>query len=426
MNPSGKASLDVGERIRLLRMASGKSQTGLSEELGLKGNTVLSKIETGRMPMDDELAVDLAAALGCSTDLLRRPCEPTLGTKPWLRAYADASARVVDQIRADNQLANEFFAWSDLRWIPDSLPIFDADVNDDRAIEEFASHVRSVAEVVEGGPVRNAVRASERLGCIILPLESELGRHLGLSQRMNGHPFIRLSRAWNVDGTHHVPGDRQRFTVSHELGHLALHSEAPPPQTPEEARRLEKQANRFAAAFLAPADPLLDDWHRHGGRATLGVLLKLKATWGVAVKMLVTRFRQLNIIDDDHARSLYRQISARGWNRAEPVEVSNEEPIWLARSLSKSFPAPSILHTQRLAAEHFGLAPHHLDRWMTWRFPEGLDRAVVRFQRRTKAVGSSGRRTRGPREEAPGGVAVTHLPTPWRGNSDQPKQGGSV
>lgn len=422
MSPDSSAPLDVGERIRLLRLASGKSQTGLSEELGLKGNAVLSKIETGRMPMDGELVVDLTAALGCSTDLLRKPCEPLLATKPWLRAYADASARVVDHICADNQLANEFFTWSDLRWIPDSLPVFDADVNDDGAIEEFASHVRSVAEIAEGGPVRNAVRASERLGCIVLPLESELGRHLGLSQRINGRPYIRLSRAWNAAGTHHVPGDRQRFTVSHELGHLALHSEAPPPRTAEEARRLEKQAHRFAAAFLTPAEPLLDDWHHHGGRVTLGVLQKLKATWGVAVKMLVTRFRQLNIIDDDHARSLYRQISARGWNKAEPVEVSNEKPIWLARSLSKTFPASSILQTQQLAAEHFGLATRHLDRWMNWACPEQLGGAVVRF----RAVGNSGRRTSSPRQEPLDGVPVIHLTTTPRGNSNRPQRGSKV
>lgn len=423
MSLIGTPPLEVGERIRLLRTASGKSQTSLSEELGLKGNTVLSKIETGRTPLDRDLAIKLATALGCTTEFLHRHSEPVIATKPWLRAYADASAKVVDQVLADNLLANEFFVWSGLRWVPDSLPVFDGDVNDDAAIEEFASHVRSVADIAEGSPVMNAVRAAERLGCTVLPLESELGRHLGLSQRINGRPFVRLGRAWTADGTHHVPGDRQRFTVSHELGHLALHADVPPPVTPEEAKRLEKQAHRFAAAFLTPAEPLLDDWSNLGGRVTLSVMQRLKATWGVAVKMLVVRFRQLGIIDDDQAKSLYRQISARGWNKSEPVEVSNEEPIWLAKSLSKAFPAASSQRAQELAAEHYGIAPIHLRRWSSWAPPEHVDSVVVRLEKRADPGGRPVRETPSIQQDAPEGAAVIHLTAARRRSSLQPGRG---
>lgn len=381
-----------GERVRLLRVASGTSQTELSEKLGLKGNTAISKVETGRMLVDRELATALADALGCTVEFLSRSNGDGIATKPWLRAYADASAKVVEQVLADNLLVHEFVAWSSMRWVPDVLPLFDGDLNDDNAIEEFAGFVRSVADIGEDGVVRNAVRAAERLGCSVLPLDSELGRHLGLSQRVNGRPFIRLSRAWNADQTHHVPGDRQRFTVSHELGHLALHSETPPPVTPEEAKRLEKQAHRFAAAFLTPADPLLDDWGTLGGRVTLGVLQKLKATWGVAIKMLVVRFRQLGIIDDEHARSLYRQISARGWSTSEPVQVSNEEPVWLDKALASAFPAASREQSQVEAAKHFGLDPEHLSRWTTWSAPQRGGPRVIDL-RRGGIEGRTSRRT---------------------------------
>ena len=377
MNGGFVMSPDIGERVRMLRVASGRSQTALSESLGLKGNTVVSKVETGRMPVDHELAASIASALDCSVEFLTRPYEPCLATKPWLRAYADASAKVVEQVLGDNLLAYEFVSWSRMQWVPDSLPQFDGDPNDDDAIEAFANHVRSIADIPEDGVVRNAVRAAERLGCSVLPLESELGRHLGLSQRINDRPFIRLSRAWNSDRSHQVPGDRQRFTVSHELGHLVLHAEVPPPVTPDEAKRLERQAHRFAAAFLAPAEPLLDDWAGLGGRATLRVLQQLKATWGVAIKMLVMRFRQLGVIDDDHARSLYRQISARGWNKAEPVEVSNEEPVWFDRALKRAFPRATREETIAAAAEHFGLAVSHIARWTTWEVPEGVPSEVA-------------------------------------------------
>lgn len=392
-----------GERVRLLRVASGISQTDLSEKLGLRGNTVISKIETGRMLADHELATALAHTLGCTIEFLSRPSSDTLTTKPWLRAYADASAKVVEQVLADNLLAHEFVEWSSMRWVPDALPLFDGDANDDNAIEDFAGFVRSVAGIDEGGVVRNAVRAAERLGCSVLPLDSELGRHLGLSQRVGGRPFIRLSRAWNADSTCYVPGDRQRFTVSHELGHLTLHSETPPPLTPEDAKRLEQQAHRFAAAFLAPADPLLDDWSALGGRATLGTLEKLKATWGVAIKMLVVRFRQLGVIDDDRARSLYRQISARGWNTSEPVEVSNEEPVWFAKALASAFPAESSEQSQGEAAKHFGLDSDHLARWKSWDSPKPHMAQVTNLVRGAKAKG----RTRSTRPSGTNADVIT-------------------
>ncbi|MCC2592533.1 XRE family transcriptional regulator [Tessaracoccus sp. OS52] len=355
-------SASLGERVRRLRMATGLSQTDLSRQLGVSGNAVVSKLETGRLAPDEGLLNELADCLGCTTGYLSRSGFDGVSTKPWLRAYADASAKVVDRVLADNLLAHEFVDAVGLQPVPDSLPLMTGDANDDDAIEEFAGEVRTAAGVPEGGVVRNVIRASERVGVTVLPMESELGRHLGLSQRIDGRPIIRVAGP----GRAGVPGDRQRFTVAHELGHLALHSELPPPRTPEEGKRLEKQAHRFAAAFLTPAAPLLDDWQASGSRVTLGALQKLKTTWGVAIKMLVTRFRHLNVIDDDHARSLYRQISARGWNRNEPVEVSTEGAVWFGKALSRAFPSKDLEESMHRAAGHHGLNFRYIAGWAMW------------------------------------------------------------
>jgi len=57
--------------------------------------------------------------------------------------------------------------------------------------------------------------------------------------------------------TQGVPGDRQRFTVAHELGHLTLHGQVPAPRASADAARMKRQPNRFASAFLGPPDPLI-------------------------------------------------------------------------------------------------------------------------------------------------------------------------
>lgn len=370
----------IGDRVRLLRLASGLSQSELARAVSggvSDSNGLVSKIENGRLPIDAATLRSLASALGCAPDFLESEPPGLIGTRPWLRAYADASSRVVDSVVSDNLLVAEAIDLLRLRRIPDQIPVFDGDPNDDDAIERYAEEVRTAAKVREGAVVGNAIRAAERLGCVVLPLSGELGRHLGMSQRINGASFIRVSRPGS--GGTGVPGDRQRFTVLHEVGHLALHAATPPPETADEARRIERQAHRFASAFLTPVEPLLDHWSQLGGRVTLSVLAELKATWGIAIKALVVRFQQIGVIESDQATSLYKQISKRGWNKAEPVSMTNEEPVWLSRALAERTGSRHAL--PGLVGRLTRLSESHVDRWLDWS-PVGRDAEVVSLPKR--------------------------------------------
>jgi Zn-dependent peptidase ImmA (M78 family)/transcriptional regulator with XRE-family HTH domain len=379
---------NVGERVRTLRLANGISQTELARSLTngtSDGNTLVSKIENGRQSPDPDLTRGLCAALGCTPDYLADGPLGLHATRPWLRAYADAPSRTVESVTAGNLLAAESIARLQLKRIPDNIPVFDGDLNDDYAIERFVDEVRAAAGLAEGDVVGNAMRTADRLGCVVLPMASELGRHLGLSQRIDGTPFIRVSRPSQVENP--VPGDRQRFTVLHELGHLGLHSDLPPPDTADDARRIERQAHRFASAFLAPAEPLLDDWTSKGGRVTLSVLSELKATWGIAIKALVVRFQQLGIINADQATSLYKQISKRGWNKGEPVETTNEEPIWMTRAITRRAGREAGSSAVNVAARLALLSERHVNSWIDWT-PVGPDAAVVDLPARHKTAGT--------------------------------------
>ena len=82
-----------------------------------------------------------------ATKLLGRPVTEHLYTRPWLRAYADAPKKTVDQIVNDTLLAVEAFEALNLRRIPERVPTFAGDPLDDDAIDEFAADVRAAAEV---------------------------------------------------------------------------------------------------------------------------------------------------------------------------------------------------------------------------------------------------------------------------------------
>ena len=204
-------------------------------------------------------------------------------------------------------------------------------------------------------------------------------------------PIICVSRS-SSDPERKVPGDRQRFTVAHELGHLALHSGLGPPQTAEDASRVEKQAHLFAGAFLAPGDAMLEELRDLGGRVTLRTLASIKERWGIAIKALVLRFRNLGVIDAEQARSLYKQISARGWSRDEPVPVGNEQAIWLSKAIAKRM-GPGVDPIEA-ASTLVGIGRDHLNRWTDWN-PTGTgnDRAdVIELSARTRRA--SGRPSR--------------------------------
>ncbi len=356
------AAAEVGARVRRLRLASGLGQVEFASGLGLgTGNSSVSMLENGRATITNDLLERAARALRCTPEFLGRRGHSPLTTQPLLRAYADAPKRAVDRQLADASVALDVVHHLDLRTLPDTLPPFLGDLSDDSDIEQYALDVRAAGQIDDDAVVGNAVRAAERLGCLVLPMPNELGRHMGMSVRIDQTPVLCVSRAGEGGP---VPGDRQRFTVAHELGHLGLHSHLGPPQTAQDAALYERQAHLFAGAFLAPGDAMLEELSSLGGRVTLQTLASIKGRWGIAIKALVMRFKSLGVIDADHARSLYKQISARGWNKGEPVPVGAESAVWLDRAIAKRFAsnADPVVGAAMVA----GLDESHLRRWIDW------------------------------------------------------------
>lgn len=353
----GSANTEVRDRIKRLRLVRHWDQSTLAEKAGVSTATI-SNLELGRVAPTPEQIERIAAAFGYSSDFLTAELAMLPTTRPWLRAYADASKREADARTSATTLAAEYVRRLGLKPLADHIPVFATPI-DDEAIEEAASEVRQLAQIDEGAVVTNAIRAAERLGCLVLPLESELGRHLGMSVRADQLPMVCVAKG-------DVPGDRQRWTVAHELGHLALHGNAAPPRDAREARRMENEAHRFAAAFLAPADPLLDTLHDVGGSVTLRALAELKAVWGVAIKALVHRFHEIGFIDADHARSLYKQISARKWTTEEPVDVPTEAAQWFERSLMRKAEISDLATSCKHLASIVGGNPDDLQSFADW------------------------------------------------------------
>jgi Zn-dependent peptidase ImmA (M78 family)/DNA-binding XRE family transcriptional regulator len=118
-----------------------------------------------------------------------------------------------------------------------------------------------------------------------------------------------------------VTGDRERFSVAHELGHLVMHH---PPKN-KRITDLEDDANLFASEFLMPKETIKQDLIPP---ITLSSILKLKPKWGVSLAALIYRAFDLALITERQYHYLFEQLSIKGWRKIEPkeVEVPTESP----------------------------------------------------------------------------------------------------
>lgn len=358
------ATADAGLRIRRLRSIKRISQGELAEAVGISTG-LMSHIEKGRHVCPPDALSRIARTLDCGPGFLTRIRTQISPTRPWLRAYADAPQKELDRQVGEASNVVDVIDALNLRRVPVTLPVFDGDPADSEAIEDFAADVRAQADIDDGAVIGHMIRLAERLGCVVLPMSGELGRHMGLSTRFGSLPVICVSRP-SEEAEWHVPGDRQRLTVAHELGHLALHAGVRVPRSPEGTREIERQAFRFGAALLAPADAMYEELEAIGGRVTLKALAEVKSRWGVAIKMLVGRYRDMGVISDEQARSLYKQISARGWTKDEPIRVGNEDAVWLRKSLSEFGVARDLDAGIEAASQATELDRSHFDRWIDW------------------------------------------------------------
>jgi len=120
---------------------------------------------------------------------------------------------------------------------------------------------------------------------------------------------------------------------------------------------------------------------------TLTSLAKVKAEWGISIKGLVGRFKSLGVINALQAESLYKQISARRWTKAEPVEVQTESAQWFPRSLTILTNAGELASACGLACSRIGGNIGDLTTFVDWTH---RDADVVRLSDRSTVRGWSG------------------------------------
>jgi Zn-dependent peptidase ImmA (M78 family)/transcriptional regulator with XRE-family HTH domain len=161
------------------------------------------------------------------------------------------------------------------------------------------------------GPVRNVVRSIESAGGMVFRCPFGMTRVDGISQWPLDDPGMPPVFFIHED----APGDRQRLTLCHEIGHVVMH------HMPTEDD-IEDEACRFAAEFLMPAAEIGPDLHS----MTLAKAAAMKTYWKTSMQAIIVQAHRLAKIDDARYKSLFNQLSARGYRKCEPAPIPPEEP----------------------------------------------------------------------------------------------------
>ncbi len=300
----------LGERIKRARIAAGLSQREAAKRAGLSAMAI-SKFERGLAAPTSKTLLRLARALDTRTEFFLRPDTVTVG-KLEFRKRSSLRKKQLARIRADVLDQVERFLELLSIFPNDPVPAFEvpgtvpdvvASLED---VEEAALAVRD-AWLLGRNAIPCMADTIEKHGIIVLTTDVDESRKFdGLATKANGYPVIVVGASW--------PGDRQRFTMAHELGHLVLEDRL--------GKGIEEEAacDRFAGAFLAPRDAVLMELGSRRNRIEPRELYQLKHEYGLSMQAWVHRARDVGVITPRVAKILFRTFSHRGWRKQEPGE----------------------------------------------------------------------------------------------------------
>jgi Zn-dependent peptidase ImmA (M78 family) len=192
-------------------------------------------------------------------------------------------------------------------------------------------------------PILNLSELLEERGIKILSADlSDIDGLTAKVQRKNGEalPVIVIKKnAWS---------ERKRFTLAHELGHMVMDVRS--------NVDAEKSANRFAGAFLMPAEALWREIGKSRTTISLGELLRLKELFGAGFQAIVYRCHDLGIIAGAAYRRLFQVFNQYGWRKPpyeEPgaIPAAQERPKRMERLCFRALTEGAISESK--AAEIF-------------------------------------------------------------------------
>ena len=304
------------QRLRLARKKAGLSMRDLAGRLSPPLSAqAISKYEGERMMPSSAVLVNLGRTLDVSLDfLMGGQVEALEGIE--FRKHSGTSAK--DRARAEaivTEALEDYLAIEDILELEPRVDPFAGlwcnRIESFDEVEDKAGELRKHWNL-GADPIPSVTGLLEGHG--IKVIEADLpARFDGLAcgvRRSGNRPEINA-----VVTSRRTTVERRRLTLAHELAHRVIRDTGNPDV------KLEKAMQRFAGAFLVPADHLRAQVGVSRQGVTYRELLRLKHFYGVSASAMLIRLRDAGILPRAAVECAFRTY-ARSWRTREPEPIA--------------------------------------------------------------------------------------------------------
>jgi Zn-dependent peptidase ImmA (M78 family)/transcriptional regulator with XRE-family HTH domain len=315
----------IPERIREAREARGLTLEGFADALTVSRQAI-AQYETGQIsPSGDTMARIIALTAQPPAFFATTRSRASGGIFPFWRSLKRMEQHHRRRISRRLEWAYDIALFIEsFIHLPDvnlpSIPV-EAEHIDDEDIENAAEAVRDFWGLGRGA-IGSLMAILEVNGVLVVREKVECSDMDAVSCWQGGRPFVLCSAEV-------TSGPRNTYNLAHELGHILLHAGVE--VNSRNIDRIEKQANRFAGAFLLPRET----FGRDVLSTSIGYFKELKKRWGVAISAMAYRSKDLGIISDNQHAYIMRQMNALKIRKVEPLDDAFpiDSPSILAASI---------------------------------------------------------------------------------------------
>jgi Zn-dependent peptidase ImmA (M78 family) len=317
----------IRQQLRQLRLARGLSLEALAQQMGgVVTKQALSKYEQGKANPTPIILTKLATALGVkAADLVRKQNfsvefiayrkQAAMGKREQEQVQSLVAEAMQQRVRLQ-----QIIGQSGDQHIP--IQCLRVETFDD--VELAAEQLRQQWNLGVD-PIANLTAVLEDHAVHVVEIETD--------ERFDGIAAVarddeRQVLAATVVIRRGMPGERQRLSLAHEMGHLVL--------DPVEPLDVERSAFRFGAALLAPAQIVRQRVGSRRGFIQLAELIILKQFFGLSIQALLRRLRDLSIITEAYYKQWCIDINRLGLRSREPAELPSEQPQWIRRTVLRA------------------------------------------------------------------------------------------
>lgn len=346
METNNRFSKFTPERLVQARETRGLTTTELAEAVGVSQQAISKFEKPNKTDPSYDTLEKIADVLNVPVSFFYKSIAPSSDAIVFFRSKSAAT------VKSKKVHANKLYWIRDIsNYLEDILMFPTLQVpqiilrdkfipTDFNEIEVMASKIREYWGL-GNGPISNVVLLLEKNG-VIIARSPFSNFDIDACSVWLDRPYILLSN----DKT----SPRSRFDIAHELGHLVLHSKLKPSEfnLKENYKRIEKEANRFASAFLLPTP----SFGREVFSTSLDHLISLKKRWKVSINAMAYRAKQLGIFSDYQYIYIKNKLAQNNALTKEPLdsELPFEEPSLLKQAVETTI-RESIKTKQDLVSE---------------------------------------------------------------------------